>query len=240
MTVAAIDRPNPIQVVERRIAGQVNALRPTRGVRRAIRALRSECQVWWRHTRAVRRAARSGHHLDLRLHLGCGACHKPGWVNIDLYHPNADLQLDLREPWPFANGSSVYIYSEHVFEHFGIDREVPHVLHEAFRILRPGGVFDVGVPDTEWCIHAYGRPDDEYWRLRGTWHPAWCDTHLDSINYHFRQDGEHLWAWDEESLRRTLTKAGFVDVERRTFDSALDSERRRHGTLYMRARKPTR
>lgn len=37
-----------------------------------------------------------------------------------------------------------------------------------------------------------------------------------------------------------LERAGFVQVNRRDFGPALDSESRRIGTLYMKARKPDR
>jgi hypothetical protein len=42
----------------------------------------------------------------MRLNLGCGQEHLPGWVNVDQF-PAArpDLVLDLeRLPWPFRDG----------------------------------------------------------------------------------------------------------------------------------------
>lgn len=190
------------------------------------------------HQSAVKKARQSFQGPPLKLNLGCGPFGKAGWVNIDLYDESADLRLDLREPWPFPDQSATYIYSEHIFEHFEIYTEVPHILSESLRVLEPGGVFDVGVPDTECPLRGYGVPGDNYWKLAPRWHPADCETQLDHINYHFRQGSEHKYAWDEETLGKALLKAGFVDVARRTFDPALDSEHRKDGTLYMRAIKP--
>ena len=131
------------------------------------------------------------------------------------------------------------MYSEHVFEHFEFSSEVPNFLSQSLRVLQPGGLFDVGVPDSEWPLQAYGHPAHEYWRfVESGCHPKWCETQLDHINYHFRQNGEHLYAWDEETLSRTLNKSGFTAVQRRDFDPALDTESRKTGTLYMRATKP--
>ncbi len=175
--------------------------------------------------------------LPIRLHLGSGPNHKVGWVNIDLFHPDADLQLDLRDPWPFPSESASHIYSEHVFEHFDYYDEVPHFLSESMRILRRDGIFDVGVPDTEWPLRAYQDPEDEYWKMVGKWHPRECVTQLDHINYHFRQRGEHKYAWDCETLQITLESHGFTMVERRGFDPALDCATRNPGTLYLRGRK---
>ena len=95
----------------------------------------------------------------------------------------------------------------------------------------------MGVPDTEWPLRAYGNPDARYWAFAGTIHPTWCETQLDHINYHFRQNAEHKYAWDSETLAKTLRKCGFVDITRREFDPKHDSESRREGTLYVSAVK---
>ena len=72
------------------------------------------------------------------------------------------------------------------------------------------------------------------------WQPDWCYTLMHQINYLFRQGHEHKYAYDGETLALILERAGFVRVNRRDFDPALDSESRRIGTLYMKARRPDR
>ena len=126
-----------------------------------------------------------------------------------------------------------------MFEHFDFHTEVPHFLAEALRVLEPGGVFDVVVPDTETPLKAYGDSNATYWTtLAKRWHPEWCQTQLDHINFHFRQDGEHKYAWDPDTLARTLKSAGFQCVGRREFDPGMDSKERELGSLYMTATKP--
>lgn len=211
----------------------------SRGFIVAFRNLRTEWRAMARHRAGVQAASRYAGLTGLRLHLGCGYHPKAGWVNVDLFNPKADVELDLREPWPFADRSARIVYSEHVFEHLDAPSEAYHYLAEALRILEPGGVLSIGVPDTEWPLRAYADPSDEYWRLcREVWHPSDCKTRMDSINYHFRQCGEHKWAWDEESLLLALRQAGFQDAKRREYDPALDLDSRRVGTLYVEARKP--
>ena len=209
------------------------------GLRESARRLGSEWELSRRHRREVKRAARFLRALPVKLNLGCGPNRKDGWVNVDLFDPKADLQLDLREPWPFPANSVSYIYSEHVFEHFEVHVEVPHVLGEALRVLEPGGIFDVAVPDTEPPLKAYGDPAATYWSTASAkqWHPG-CRTQLERINYHFRQDGEHKYAWDAETLARTLEAAGFAPVAQRDFDPTMDSAERVL-SLYMVGRKPT-
>jgi predicted SAM-dependent methyltransferase len=209
----------------------------TYALRRAIRDVVTEGRLYWRHWFAIRKAHRLFVNRPLKLNLGCGPNSKPGWLNIDLFHAGADLQVDLRRRWPFPAGSVAAIYSEHMFEHLEFSEEVPHFLSESLRVLQDKGVFDVGVPDTEWPLRGYGNPEHSYWPFAPTWHPKSCETQLDHINYHFRQGEQHKYAWDEDTLTRSLQQAGFVCVTRRPFDAMLDSESRRIGTLYVRAIK---
>mgnify|MGYP001278551737 CR=1 FL=1 len=208
-------------------------------VRRAVRDLATEALVYRRHWYAMRKVPRFLRSLPLKLNLGCGPNYKKGWVNIDLFSVASDLQLDLRRHWPFPDGSATHVYSEHAFEHFEFSEEVPHLLSESLRVLQGAGVLDIGVPDTEWAIHAYGNPEHDYWRHAPTWHPGECETQLDHINYHFRQGEQHKYAWDEETLSNLLHRSGFECISRRAFDATLDTESRRIGTLYIRAFKPS-
>lgn len=100
----------------------------------------------------------------------------------------------------------------------------------------------LGCPDSEWQLRAYENPEHEYWAFARTLQPRRCETQIDSLNYLlFRQskvDGEHRYAWNEETLTRTLRQSGLTNISRRPFDPRLDSERRRIGTLYMHAIKP--
>lgn len=61
---------------------------------------------------------------------------------------------------------------------------------------------------------------------------------MDCINYSMRQNGEHRWYYDEETMRLLLESVGFVEIQRREFDPRLDQELRRVGSLYMQCRKP--
>jgi predicted SAM-dependent methyltransferase len=215
--------------------------RLTLGVRGSLRKLRKEWQLMHWHRAGVRASRRYAGITSLQLHLGCGPNVKAGWINIDLFTREADLSLDLREPWPFANNSATIVYSEHVFEHFEHPAETGHFLRESLRVLEPGGTLSLGMPDAELQLKAYGDPANEVWAAteRAQWHPKSCRTQLDHINYHFRQDGEHKYAWDAETLLGVLAMAGFAQCRRRDFEPKLDLESRRVGTLYVEAHKPT-
>jgi predicted SAM-dependent methyltransferase len=210
----------------------------SKGFVNALRNAKKEWRIVRLHHSEQKKVGLFLQYKEKNLNLGCGPNPKPGWINIDLFDSHADLRLDLREKWPFADASINHIYSEHVFEHFEFLEEVPHFLSETRRLLQPGGLFDVGVPDTEWPLVAYGHPGNPYWPFSKIVHPEWCESELDHINYHFRQGAEHKYAWDYETLARTLQRFGFSNMTRREFDPTLDSESRKTGTLYVTAIKP--
>ena len=208
-------------------------------VRAAQERVRKELMIHKRHEKGLVKARMLAGQRQLKLHLGCGPVHKPGWINIDLFG-EADLTLDLRENLPLADGSCQIIYSEHFFEHVDYPAGAQRMLADCLRLLEPGGTISIGVPDTEWPIMEYARVRQEgyFTQAKKVWHPPWCETEIDHINYHFRQDGQHLFAYDCNTLCHVLHKAGFVGARRRPFDAELDSAKRELGTLYVEANKP--
>jgi len=212
-----------------------------RGFWRAVRNLANELVMLRRHWRGLRRARAYRGQRGLKLNLGCGKNNRPGWVNIDLCSRGPDVQLDLREPLPFDDGSVALIYNEHFFEHLSFPEDINRLLASFIRVLEPGGVLSMGMPDAEAGLRAY--VEDNGKKLRVTeahWFPVWCDSPMHKVNYLFRQINEHQYAWDFETLTNVLQKAGFVDVERREWDSSLDSPAwKGTDTLYVKARKPS-
>ena len=62
--------------------------------------------------------------------------------------------LDLTRPLPYASGRVAAVFSSHVFEHLFFD-EVERLIGEIYRVLVPGGVCRVVVPDLEKIIQLY-------------------------------------------------------------------------------------
>jgi predicted SAM-dependent methyltransferase len=196
------------------------------GLYGALRTLRNETRIYLIHRKGVKKAKAYAGQTALKLNIGCGPNRKEGWVNIDLKPGMADMSLDMRERIPLADGSVAAIYSEHFLEHLDYPTDAKRFLGECYRVLQPGGRFSAGVPDTEWPIDAYVGRDDKGWislcKERG-WHPDWCHTPLEHVNHHFRQGGDHRFAYDFETLRHALDEAGFRDITRREPDPGIDS-----------------
>lgn len=83
----------------------------------------------------------------LKLNLGCGLDHKPGYLNVDQVEP-ADLIVDLAGHWPFDDSSVDEIFAHGVFQCL----KKIHAMNEAWRVLKPGGILNLAVP----CIHRIG------------------------------------------------------------------------------------
>lgn len=83
------------------------------------------------------------------LNVGCGMCFHPEWTNVDLVsHSPSVLACDLTRGIPFGDEMFDAVYHSHVLEHLQ-----PHdggeMLKECVRVLAPGGVLRVVVPDLE-------------------------------------------------------------------------------------------
>lgn len=90
-----------------------------------------------------------------KLHLGCGKKFIPGFIHVDaLPFPHVDVQGPV-DDLKFAEDQTVsLIYACHVLEHFGRN-DFQRVLAEWFRVLAPGGVLRLAVPDFEAAAKIY-------------------------------------------------------------------------------------
>jgi SAM-dependent methyltransferase len=100
-----------------------------------------------------------------RLHWGCGGSAAPGWINSDRgEYPGVDLVCDIRDGLPLPGESIEYAVSIHALPEIAYDDLVP-ALAELRRVLKPGGVLRLGLPDLEKGVDAYRRGDRDYFAL---------------------------------------------------------------------------
>lgn len=90
------------------------------------------------------------------LNLGCGARHATdaAWTNVDFHAGPGVLGHDLLRRLPFPDRTFDVVYHSHVLEHLP-HAEAPRFLAECLRVLVPGGVLRVVVPDLEGICRAY-------------------------------------------------------------------------------------
>jgi SAM-dependent methyltransferase len=89
------------------------------------------------------------------LNLGCGPRFHPEWTNLDLKPLSQEVRaFDLRKPLPFGDASFDLVYHSHLLEHLRKD-DAPRFVRECYRLLRPGGILRVAIPDLESIARAY-------------------------------------------------------------------------------------
>ena len=109
------------------------------------------------------------------LNLGCGTRFHPSWVNVDFDARDASvLSHDLRRGVPFADEQFDVVYHSHLLEHFPRP-QARAFLRETYRVLKPGGMTRIAVPDLERIAQVYLKAveeaarGDEQWRRRYEW-----------------------------------------------------------------------
>jgi SAM-dependent methyltransferase len=141
----------------------------------------------------------------IRLHLGCGKRFIPGFVHVDILPaPHIDHVADVRHLEFAAENSADLIYACHVLEHFG-RFEFRAVLAEWFRVLKPGGILRLSVPDFAACAAVYYEQGlvDGLTGLMG----LISGGQRDEFDF-------HKMIFDEPFLSQELLKLGFTAVRR--------------------------
>lgn len=145
-----------------------------------------------------------------RVNIGCGKFPRAGWINADnKMRPGVDRIADLREDLPFPDASVDYAVAIHVLPHIRLDGMVP-ALERIRRILKPGGVLRLALPDLEKAIEAYRRGDTGYFMIPdATWRAPGAKL-VAQIVWH--NDLQTPFTFD--LAKEALEKAGFADVAR--------------------------
>jgi predicted SAM-dependent methyltransferase len=184
----------------------------------------------------------------IKINLGCGPIQPEGWVNVDgslrarlaKHLPWVDKLLvrlklipptefntrirtdDICKPLSFLDNSVHAVYAGWLLEHLTRD-DGRRLLEECFRIMRPGGVLRVRVPDNyAFCKNYVKEFDETFVQPRASWnenHTRWTKMFFDDICIHrpwlHSMNHFHKWMYDEISLTLAFERAGFREVARR-------------------------
>jgi predicted SAM-dependent methyltransferase len=164
---------------------------------------------------------------SIKLEYGAGGRTMEGFTRVDRFDP-AELLIDfVEDTMPFPDNSVDVIYTAHFLEHIRYPHPMKEVLKDAFRILKPGGILSVCVPDARLYIDAYMNPDNyKDPREICVWEPAYFyHSPIDYINYiGYLDNGEHKILFEPANLMSILSEAGFSDVSEREPDLNLDPD----------------
>jgi SAM-dependent methyltransferase len=144
----------------------------------------------------------------MRLNIGCGNRRLQGYVGVDATRrPAADIVAPAHAI-PLADGCAEEVLAVHLVEHV-FAWEVPALLAEWHRLLKPGGLLALEMPDLLKCARnlAEGRktkkPDQLcMWGIYGD------DTLRDPLMM-------HRSGWWFDRLQPLVAAAGFVKISER-------------------------
>ena len=163
---------------------------------------------------AVRRAIRAprlpvNEDGGVLVHLGCGEIDSPGYVNVDAQPaPHIHYVSDVTDLSMFPADHADLVYACHVLEHTPHPR-LRQTLWEWWRILKPGGVLRLAVPDFEAALRVYEASDRAIEPIL----PILMGTQADRFKVHHA-------LFNEDFLACRLREVGFSGVRRWTPDEA--------------------
>jgi len=183
---------------------------------------------------------------DLYIQYGCGLSAPMEWRNFDAsptlrferlpvigqFYTKNDKRFptnveygDIVKGLPVEINSCKGVYCSHILEHLSLN-DFRMALKNTHRILQPGGVFRLVLPDLEYYINQYhnnNSTDAAFLFMQETYlgyeHRP---RRLKAIISSWFGNSHHLWMWDYKSISQELLNAGFVNVQRANYNSSED------------------
>lgn len=173
-------------------------------------------------------------HTIKKLQLGCGPNKLAGWLNSDVHHhpPHETFILDVSKPFPFADGTFDYVYSEHMIEHIPYDIG-QNMIRESYRVLKPGGKIRITTPSIDFLIGLCIDPENELHKRYLEWahkepglmpHSPYVDPVF--VFNNFVRAWGHIFIYNKTSLSHSLTSARFHTVTEHKICESDDPELR--------------
>lgn len=197
-----------------------------------------------------------------RINLGCGPNAPSGWLNIDgswnawlsnhswirrglmvagiidKKNPGAEWKVcplvhELTKPLPLSDESVFAVYASHVLEHLYV-ADAKRLLLECRRVLKPGGVLRLVVPDLEFMARDYLAQKEITHKMNGTNNRgSAADMFNNRLRFRSPQPPQgnlffrlyslwkdfhyHKWMYDAGSLIQYVEDAGFSGVHQRDY-----------------------
>ena len=183
---------------------------------------------------------------NLYIQYGCGFSSAKGWRNFDasptlrferlpvlgkLYTKNenrfpSNVEYgDIVKGLPVEINSCKGVYCSHILEHLSLN-DFRIALKNTYKILKPGGLFRLVLPDLEHCIKQYSNNNSS--------EAAFLFMQNTLLGYEYRPKGlkaiiallfgnsQHFWMWDYKAILLELSNAGFKNVNRAYYNSSED------------------
>ncbi len=141
--------------------------------------------------------------MSKKIHLGCGKRYLEGYIHVDIDdYEHIDYRNKIDNLNMFEDNFAELIYASHCIEYFDRD-EVKDVLFEWKRVLEPGGVLRLAVPNFQSLIKVYSETKN----LEKILGPLYGKWNIDENEFIY-----HKTVYDFESLKAILEESGFEGV----------------------------
>jgi len=154
--------------------------------------------------------------MEPYLYLGSLGQHErqfqiPNFIGLALVPAHdREIKHDLASPLPYPDNSIAKIQAQDVLEHLAFEK-VPFVLDEVYRVLKPGGIFRLSVPDYRSPVQKRRSLYDARGRVIGDLMmgaSSYFDPATGDAEMRFSQDGEaHLWFPRYEMITHLVLKS---------------------------------
>lgn len=138
----------------------------------------------------------------IKLDLGCGDWCRPGFIGIDRKFGCEVFPVRWDNGTLLPDECATEIVASHILEHFS-HKDTQAVLNEWVRVLRPGGVIRIAVPDFNFILNELLNENPR---------------ELPVVSYLFGgqrdEDDYHHNLFTEARLERYMAGAGLTDIKR--------------------------
>jgi SAM-dependent methyltransferase len=175
-----------------------------------------------------------------RLHWGCGPITPYGWVNSDIEAaPGVDVVADILQGLPLPDNAFDYVVSIHTLPEIPF-AQLGRALVELRRVLVPGGVLRLSLPDLEKAIQAYVSRDIDYFLIPDDVSPSLTGKMITQLLWYGRSKS----LFTADFTAELLVKCGFQSIQKCAFRQTLspypgivELDDRELESLFIEARK---
>jgi predicted SAM-dependent methyltransferase len=223
----------------------------------------------------------SQNHPKNLINLGCGQTRPENWFNADCslnsffqkffifrfilvdilnrsaYNSTNVVYINLNKRWKLSSESTDVIYASHVFEHLSSSK-AKHFLGEAYRVLKPGGVIRLVVPDLYQLARSYVQSYQDGKSEASDFFLYWLNMHQEgaystdrnflekTLNLIQNYPHQHKYMYDALSLSKLMIEYGYTNFHESSYglssyiDEIQEVENTKEGvpSIYIEAIKP--
>lgn len=160
----------------------------------------------------------------MKIHIGCGKRNFGSeWFHVDGSHEGDHIVHHDIFNLPQPDDSVDLVYASHIIEYFDSE-EVRGVLREWQRVLKPGGILRLAVPDFEAMSKLYASGQIELRQIVG---PLYGRMDLNESKIY------HRMTYDFKSIEGLLTSLGLKNVRRYRWQETEHSQFDDHSQAYI-------